>query len=340
VASGFSRKDAKEVEHMNNRIALSCALAIALIGSGAVRAGSDARATEVLAAARKAIGDRKLESLKTLTVEASVQRNVNTMQMTSDVEILLELPDKYLRSDASSGPMSMTMNSGFVGDKVIRPANAASMAGGMMVIRMGPGGPMPAGEKPSPDEQARIDKQMIRSSRAEISRLMLGWFATTHPAIAAEYTYAGEAESPDGKADVIDAKNADGFSARLFIDRGTRLPLMVTYQGPQLRMITAGGPPQAGQRNGVRVAPGAERREMTDDERKKAREAAEKQLDELRNQPPATVEFTLFFDDWRDAGGIQFPHRIRRASAGTTNEEWTVGKVRVNPKLDPKKFEG
>ena len=46
-------------------------------------------------AARKAIGDKKLDALKTLSVEASVQRNVNTMQMTSEVEILLELPDKY-----------------------------------------------------------------------------------------------------------------------------------------------------------------------------------------------------------------------------------------------------
>jgi hypothetical protein len=307
VASGLGRKDAKQVDDMNNRITLSCALALTLAVGGAVRAASDTKATEVLAAARKAIGETKLEGLKTLAVEASVQRNVNTMQMTSDVEILLELPDKYLRSDTSSGPMSMTMNTGFVGEKVIRPANAASMAGGMMVIRIGPGGSMPAGEKPSPEEQERIDKQMIRSSRAEISRLMLGWFATTHPAIAAEYTYAGEAESPDGKADVIDAKNADGFSARLFIDRETHLPLMVTYQGPQLRMITAGGPPQGGS-GGVRVAPGSERREMTEGERKKAREAAEKQLDELRNQPPAMVEFTLFFDDWREAGGIQFPH--------------------------------
>ena len=53
--------------------------------------------------------------------------------------------------------------------------------------------------------------------------------------------------------------------------------------------------------------------------------------EELRSQPPAMVEFTLFFDDWREVGGIKFPHKIRRASAGTTNEEWTVGKVKVNP---------
>jgi hypothetical protein len=325
---------------MSNRIALTYALGIALTATGIVQAGADGKATEILTAARKAIGDKKLDTLKSLTLEASVQRNVNTMQMTSEVEILVELPDKYLRSDVSSGTMSMTMTSGFVGEKVIRPANATSMTGGMMVIRMGPGGPAPSGEKPSPEEQERIDKQTIRSSRAEISRLMLGWFATTHPAIAAEYTYAGEAESPDGKADVIDAKNADGFNARLFIDRETHLPLMVTYQGPQPRMITAGGPPPGGPAGGVRVAPGAERREMTEEDRKKAQEAAEKQLQELRNQPPAMVELTLFFDDWRDAGGIRFPHRIRRASGGTTTEEWTVGKVKVNPKIDPKKFEG
>ena len=79
---------------------------------------------------------------------------------------------------------------------------------------------------------------------------------------------------------------------------------------------------------------------MTEDERKQAREAAEKQIQELRSQPPAMVEFTLFFDDWREVGGIKFPHKIRRASAGSTNEEWTVGKVKVNPKIDAKKFEG
>ena len=41
---------------------------------------------------------------------------------------------------------------------------------------------------------------------------MLGWFAAAHPSLSVEYTYAGEAESPDGKADVIDVKNADGFA--------------------------------------------------------------------------------------------------------------------------------
>ena len=74
-------------------------------------------------------------------------------------------------------------------------------------------------------------------------------------------------------------------------------------------------------------------------ERKKARDDAEKQIEALRSQPQATVEFTLFFDDWRDVGGIKFPHKLRRAMSGDTNE-WTIGKVKVNPKIDSKKFEG
>jgi hypothetical protein len=51
------------------------------------------------------------------------------------------------------------------------------------------------------------------------------------------------------------------------------------------------------------------------------------------------VDYTLYFDEWREVDGIRFPHRMRRAAAGVTTEEWSVNKVRVNPKIDPKKFE-
>jgi len=302
-------------------------------------AAEDSKALEVLAGARQAIGGRKLDALKTLTLEASLQRNVNTMQLNSDVEILLELPDKYLRSDTSSGMMASTMSTGFNGEKAIRPAGATAMAGGGMIIRMGPGGPMPSGEKPSPEEQERLDQQMLRSARADLSRLMLGWFATAHPAINAEYSYAGEAESPDGKAVVIDAKNADGFSARLFIDHETKLPLMVTYRGPQPRIVTQGGP----RPGGTATRGGGQepvRREMTEEERKKMREDADRQIKELQSQPPTQVDFALYFEDWREVDGVKFPHKIRRAVSGATNEEWTITRVKVNPKIDARKFEG
>jgi hypothetical protein len=126
----------------------------------------------------------------------------------------------------------------------------------------------------------------------------------------------------------------------LFIDQQTHLPLMVTYQGPQPRMMTSGAmqrsvPATAGGAHVVTQASGA-----TDDERKKAQAEAEKQIQELQKQPVVLADYQIYFEDWRDADGVKFPFKMRRAMAGTTTEEWTVQKVKVNPKVDPKRFAG
>jgi len=99
-------------------------------------------------------------------------------------------------------------------------------------------------------------------------------------------------------------------------------------------VVTMGGP---GGGAGAQGQP--QTRQISDEERKKLTADAERQADDLRKQPPAMVDYTLYFDDWREVDGIKFPHRLRRAAAGATTEEWSVNKVRVNPKIDPKKFE-
>jgi len=303
------------------RIPNSMPCAIALVATLAMpqtMAGQDAKATELLAGARKAIGGKKLDGLTSLSVQAAAQRNIGNFQMTSDLELLLGLPDKYVRSESSSSAMvNMSSTTGFNGDRPIKGRAQAGMpAGGGMMIRMGGPGMMPSGggEKPTPEQQAELDKQIVRSARQEISRFMLGWFATAHPSVSAHYSYAGEAESPDGKAFIVDVKSADGFAARLFIDEATHLPLMVTYRASQLQRIAVGGPPPT-------EADGRG------------------QVERVQTQPPAMVDYTLYFDDWREEDGIKFPHALRRASAGATMEEWTVTKVKVNPKIDSKKFD-
>jgi hypothetical protein len=305
------------------------------IGS-AIGAQEDTRASEVLASTRKALGGGTLESLRSLSVQATVQRNVGDFQIASELELLLELPDKYMRSEASSGPIgAMSNNMGFNGDRPLKSTASAGMTpGGGMVIRMGgPGAALPAGaEKPTPEQQQQIDRQIVRSSRHEIGRLLLGWAGKAHPSLKARYAFAGQAESPDGTAHVIDVQNADGFSARLFIDEKTRLPLMVTYQGPQPRTITARGSRPAARGT-------LDQRPLSAEERKQLTAGAEQQIRDLQQQAPVLVEYTLFFEDWREAGGIMFPHALRRAQAGATTEEWTINRVAVNPRIDPKKFE-
>jgi hypothetical protein len=55
--------------------------------------------------------------------------------------------------------------------------------------------------------------------------------------------------------------------------------------------------------------------------------------------PPAQPEFRVYFADYRDVDGMQFPFRLRRATGADTTEETTFDRFRINPRIDPKKFE-
>ncbi|HET7696812.1 MAG TPA: hypothetical protein VFK57_13950 [Vicinamibacterales bacterium] len=330
---------------MNHRAvaAVAAAAAIAFARPVIYIAQEVNKAAEIVAAARKAIGDRKLEGLKTFSVQAGLQRNMANTQVSSDVEIVLELPDKYLRQETPQGGGMILAGgglSGFNGDLPLQKANAGGVPGGGMVIRMGgPGGAvMGSGEKPTPEQMEQMNKALVRNGRSEASRLMLGWFAAAHPAVNAQYTYAGEAESPDGKAYVIDVKNADGFTARLFIDQQTNLPLMVTYKAPQPRMMTAGGAPPAAASGGHVIRSQAPGGQLTEEERRKLQADAEKQIQEMQRQPPAMADYALYFEEWRESDGVKFPFRMRRATDGTTTEEWTVSRIKLNPRIDAKRF--
>jgi hypothetical protein len=78
---------------------------------------------------------------------------------------------------------------------------------------------------------------------------------------------------------------------------------------------------------------------MSEEERKRLPEDAQKQIAALQKAPPPMVDYTLYFEDWQSADGLRFPRTVRRASEGTTTEEWTVSTVKVNPRIDAKTFE-
>ncbi|MBA3949457.1 MAG: hypothetical protein H0X44_05860, partial [Acidobacteria bacterium] len=103
--------------------------------------------------------------------------------------------------------------------------------------------------------------------------------------------------------------------------------------GPEPRTLTMTGPggPRGRQGGAVTHAPGAPAATPQD--------SAEARLETMRNEPPKMVDFQIYFSDWREAGGVKFPHVLQRATGGNTVEEWEIAKVAVNPKIDPKKFQ-
>ncbi len=54
---------------------------------------------------------------------------------------------------------------------------------------------------------------------------------------------------------------------------------------------------------------------------------------------PMPVEHRLYYADFRDVNGAKWPFRIRHAVAGETIEETTFDRVRINVKIDARKFE-
>ena len=333
---------------------LGAGVVIALAAAGSMAAGQGRDVNEMLAGARTALGGPKLAAVKTLTaVGRTVRALPNGTSAESEFEMALELPDKYLMRSvlAAMGNMSVYRNSGFNSGQVIeeidRPPSLAG--GGMVVMRFaGPGGAVDP-EKMTAEEKADFDQKRLVANKKEFAKLALGMFAMSPAAYPVELADGGQAESPDGKADVIDVKGEGGFAAKLFIDAQTHLPLMLSWMDKEPITMTMGpggtvttGTPGAGMAVGgattmtrVERSGGAP---MTPEEREKMM----KDLEARRKEAEAkarTVEYRVYYGDYKTVGGVQLPHRIQRAIDGKPTEEMIFDTIKVNPKIDPKKFQ-
>jgi hypothetical protein len=331
---------------MVKRVAL---VAFALVvATGPLAAAQSGDAQKILADARAALGGSKLDAVKTLTMSGqSLRTSLSGTTIAGDFEVNVELPDKFMRRDmvANMGNMSIYRMSGFNGDGLINEVDTPpqlSGGGNVVMFRMGgPGGAsMPGGTPPTPEQKEAARKAALLASKQDFARLMLGIFATSLPAYPLDMTYAGSAESPDGKADVIEVKGEGDFTARLFIDTKTHLPLMLSWMAKEPLQIVRqiGGPDQSrtviGGGATVKEAPPGK---LSPEEQEKftAQMAAQaKEADAKRR----VVEFRLFYADYRAVDGIQVPFRIERSVDGKPAEEITFDKVKVNGKSDPKKF--
>jgi hypothetical protein len=326
---------------------------------GHAQAQADAKATSVIAEMRKALGGAQtIAGVKALSLRADYRRELSAgpggggsmtfvmmggggaastnQQTTGKIEIDLALPDKYLRTDIGSAAFGMTRTEGF---EAARPFLEVVPNSPGMNIRV---------DNPAADP-ARATAA-IKRSQTDLARLFLGLTGGTQPGFAATYSYGGQAESPDGKANIIDVTGPDDFKARLFVDAETHLPLMLTYIEPEPRMImrtmTREGAGGRGGNSAPVVAPaaaathaaGAQANTGVAGLTPEEREEIEKQRREAEAAPPKLVEYKLFFSDYRKVDGVSLPHRIARGTGAKTTEEWDVTSYKVNPSFKADRF--
>jgi hypothetical protein len=328
------------------------------------QAQSDAKATAVIADVRKALGgEQKISAMKGLSLRADYRRespaggsgggtmmvvmmgpggSASSSQQTSGkIEIDLDLPNNYLRADIGSAAFAMTRTEGFESSRPF-----------LEIVPNTPGMRIQV-ENPASDP-ARAQAALKRS-QTDLARMLLGLTGGTQPGFAVTYKYGGQAESPDGKADIIDIDGPDGFKCRLFVDVETRLPLMLSYMEPEPRMVMrtmgpgrSGGPGPTAPTPGAGTPPppqGAPTASSTSGSghnppglTQEQRDELAKQIREAESAPPKLVEYRLFFSDYRKVDGISLPYRVARGLGGKTTEEWEVTSYKVNPTFKADRF--
>jgi hypothetical protein len=268
-------------------------------GGWVARANGDAKAEQLLAQARTALGgERNLSKVKGLTATGTYQRTQQDRQLSGEITIDLQLPDKFLRTESLSpvGDIQLITEQGVNGEKLLRSSRTVNAPPGAM-IRLPP---PPTGD---------AETQAIRNARADMARTALAFLLTSPASLPLEFTAGGEAESEDGKADVVDVTGPANFTAKLLLDQKSHRPLMLMYRGVQPRVVVqTQGPMPAAPADGA-ASHGAP------------------------DAPPAgqLVDITLYLDDYRSVDGVLLPHHMSRSIDGKPAEETVFKTIKINP---------
>jgi len=291
-------------------------------------------AAAVLSAARSGLGgDQKLADVKTFVASGRTRQVRGSNLVPIEFEIWCELPDKYLRRDEipaqESGPTSI----GFSGDTL---------------IQLPPAPEPPAGAAAKPPSAATSaappDPRLARvaSVKQDFVRLTLGMFVSSFASYPVAFSFAGQAEAPQGRADILDVKGAGTFALKLFINSDTHLPIMVSWTTPATNVVLW----VPGQPAPENVAPGSIVVKAPPlpgpTATKEEQDQYAKGIQDLRKKTLAgakPVEHRIYYADYRDIGnGLRFPFRLRRATAGETIEETNFDQFKTNVRIDPRRF--
>lgn len=256
----------------------------------------------ILAAAREALGgETHLSAVKSFMASGRTRQVRGDNLVPIEFEISCELPDKYIRRDEIPAQESGPTTIGFSGSFLIQlpvPSTLPARAGA---------------PTPTPAQLEAVRNARVTLVKQDFARLTLGMFAATFSSYPLAFAYVGEAESPQGRADVIEVTvrsaslpaaqsptspgpargrgsppSLSNFTLRWFVYKDTHLPIMVSWTAP------------------------------------------------FQGKP---IEQRLYYADYRDVDGMKFPFRLRRAVGADTTEETTIDRYRINPKIDPRKFE-
>ncbi len=276
-------------------------------GGFAARAAGDAKAEQLMAQARAALGGEKnLSKVQGLTATGTYQRTMADRQVGGEVTIDLQLPDKLLRTESMSpmGDILIVTGQGLNGDRLLR--NQRTLNGPPGVVIRTP-------SAPTGDAEAAGDPQRARRSRAH------------RPGVPARV--AGVAAARVQRRRRGRVRRGQGRRRRRERRRQLRGAHSARSENPSpadahlSRRRAAHGDPDAA---GAAAEGGRGRGERPHD---------------MPDAPaPQIVDITLYLDDYKAVDGVMLPHHMARSIDGKPAEETTFKTIKLNPAFKPDTF--
>jgi hypothetical protein len=312
-------------------------------GVGA-RFKSDERALELIRLARQAVGgEQALANVKSLTIAGRATKTFDfdgaARSEQGDWELNLEMSGRFgksmkLRSaDAARGATAEVSDEvdiiverkpesgdrltvspdGKVGEK--KTVFVMKKDGAEKVIVDGEGSNVEA-RKILLDKGANIHEAARGlHQRGDLFRTTVALLLTAPEGVDVSYTYAGEVSVDGVSCDVVKA-DAAGSSFKLYLNKSSHLPVMVSYQAPKPFMI-----------------------KISKDEAR-ANVSGGDGVKILREKVPAPemAEYQVRFSDFRTIGGLSLPHRWTQTVNGQADETIEISGYELNPANIAEKF--
>jgi hypothetical protein len=297
---------------------------VAVLAGEALIVGQGSDVAKLLTTVREALGgEEKIAAVKSLSAVGNFQK---VGGMAGDYELAIELPDKFVQKQPAISMPMMTLGQarGFNGNDLISQMDAPPQQDGMtmnIVTRSSQG---------TPEQQQAARKTDVMDAKQRFAQITLGMFAASFSAYPLHFA-AATSDAAVENGDVVSVKADGDFDARLVIDKTSHLPMMLIWQAKEPVKpitITRGGGPDSG----TSFSSGGSPQDME----KMQQDMAARQKD-AANRP--LVEHRLSYSDFRMVDGLKMPFHFSRSIAGKPAEEITLSSIRINAKIDPKKFD-
>jgi hypothetical protein len=337
---------------MKKFIVMILCVATFFIGLGGLIEGvgakfkSDERALELLRQARQAVGgDQSIAAVRSMTITGRVTKTFDfdgaAKTEQGDWELNLQMPDKFsktmkLRREGGNGDgktenidkeVIVVRQSGELKEKIALPEGEGGDKKRVAFIVKNDGGEKTIA---SGDGDKVQDRRIIlykdgkdggADFRAfhhnELFRTTLALLLTPPQGVDVSYKYAGDGSVDGANCDIVEA-TANGTTIRLYLDKTSHLPAMMSYQAPKPFIIKI-------KKEEGKTSPNEDVKILRDN---------------LRDKIPAPemAEYQVKFSDFRNVGGIQLPHRWTQTIGGKDDETIDITGYELNPANIVEKF--